>query len=248
MHGKRSEILAYLQTDCWYPVKAGGRYARTGTKKIDEAIRNGKLRAYTVNHKRLIKIDIDAWIMAGEITRENREAARTDLQKSPTKPLSARAVVAAGGGRHDRRSAKRKYKPISPAWRLKCRSIVHVRWGNPFLFVRPLSKMESAIEGGQRLKLRTYPLLREPSMDARRYEKDENGKPTKPRSIRYTNMRGAKQIRITGHHLRTRSIAGMVMTDRIVFTQSDPFVDLISMPAGIRKAVRFRLGRSVDKT
>ena len=94
------EIIAYVQTDCYYSVKAASRYAGIGIKKIETAIRTGKLRAYAVGRKRLVKrSSIDAWIQAGEITRENKEIEKTTLQNLTDKALEqARANVAARKG------------------------------------------------------------------------------------------------------------------------------------------------------
>jgi excisionase family DNA binding protein len=99
-HVTVAEILAYLQSDCYYSKKAATQYCGTGIKKIEEAISNGKLRAFTVGRKILIrKSDIDAWIQGGEVTRADRMVSKNDLQNLTAKALErAKATVAARRG------------------------------------------------------------------------------------------------------------------------------------------------------
>jgi hypothetical protein len=93
------EILAYLQTDYWMSKRSGIQYSGVGIKKIEKAIRTCRLRSFTVGKKILLrKSDIDAWIMAGEVTPQNREVEKTSLQKLTDRALEqARANVARRG-------------------------------------------------------------------------------------------------------------------------------------------------------
>jgi excisionase family DNA binding protein len=83
-----AEILRYLQTDCFLTKASAAKFIDHEERKIEEAIRRGHLRAYKIGKKVLLrKSDLEAWIQSGEITRENHEADRTDLQRLTDRAL-----------------------------------------------------------------------------------------------------------------------------------------------------------------
>ncbi len=92
-----AEILSYVQDDCYMTKSSAARYIDHDKRKIEEAIRTGKLRAFRCGKKCLVKkSDIDAWIEAGEITRANTQADKNGLQQLTDLALErARANVAA---------------------------------------------------------------------------------------------------------------------------------------------------------
>jgi excisionase family DNA binding protein len=76
------EILAYLEADRYMTKRTAAAYIDHSDRIIEAAIRTGQLRAFRIGKKVLLrKSDIDAWILAGEVTRENRGVGKSDLRK-----------------------------------------------------------------------------------------------------------------------------------------------------------------------
>jgi excisionase family DNA binding protein len=77
------EILPFLQTDHYLTKLSAAVFIdHKNDRKIEEGIRSGQLRAYRIGKKILIKkSELIAWVESHEVTRENREANKTDLQK-----------------------------------------------------------------------------------------------------------------------------------------------------------------------
>lgn len=77
-----SELLGYLDRDRFMTKHdAAHGYSGLGEPKLQELIRTGKLRAFRIGKKTLIrKSDLDAVILAYEVTPENRQQEKTDLQ------------------------------------------------------------------------------------------------------------------------------------------------------------------------
>jgi len=92
-----AEIMPYLQNDCFLSKKSATKYTDLGMRKIKEGISSGKLRAFRIGRKILLRrSDVDAWIQAGEVTREKQTQDKSDLQRLTDLALErARANVAA---------------------------------------------------------------------------------------------------------------------------------------------------------
>jgi excisionase family DNA binding protein len=77
------EILPFLESDHYMTkLSAAAFIDHKNDRKIEEGIRSGQLRAYRIGKKILIrKSELIAWVESHEVTRENRKANRTDLQK-----------------------------------------------------------------------------------------------------------------------------------------------------------------------
>jgi excisionase family DNA binding protein len=84
-----SEVLAFINSDCFLSKQSATQCIdHKDERKIEEAVRLGRLRAYRVGKKTLIrKSDLFAWVMSGEITCEKSQANKTELQQ-----LTDRAV------------------------------------------------------------------------------------------------------------------------------------------------------------
>lgn len=76
------EIIAYLQEDHFMSKTSAAKFIDHADKRIiEQGIREGHLRAFKVGKKVLVrKSDLIAWIERHEVTREGKQAARTDLQ------------------------------------------------------------------------------------------------------------------------------------------------------------------------
>ena len=76
------EILVYLETDRYMTRRTAAAYIDHSDRIIEAAVRAGQLRAFRIGKKILLrKFDIDAWILAGEVTQEGRGVGKRDLQK-----------------------------------------------------------------------------------------------------------------------------------------------------------------------
>jgi excisionase family DNA binding protein len=84
-----AEILAYLDSERYMTKRdAAHGYSGLGELKLGQLIKTGKLRAFRIGKKTLIrKSDLDAVILAHEITPEIQKQDKNDLQK-----LTARAI------------------------------------------------------------------------------------------------------------------------------------------------------------
>ncbi len=92
-----SEILAYLASDHYLTLSSAARYIDHDERIVKTAIFAGKLRAYRIGRKLLIKkSELVAWVQQGEIRPKNPAQTRNDLQAITDKALEqARANVAA---------------------------------------------------------------------------------------------------------------------------------------------------------
>lgn len=98
-HVDVAEILAYLQqTDCFLTKASAAKFIdHRDCRILEHAIRTGRLRAFRVGKKTLIrKAELVAWIEAGEITLTDRAQHKTEQQTRMDRAIEmAKAEVAA---------------------------------------------------------------------------------------------------------------------------------------------------------